>query len=84
MAKDIDVRAAIQSGDAEALRRLLTEDKSRVNALIRQAFDGRQKEKLFLYVRSQIEQLHDLRHTATRYRPQTGQLRVPRQTCSGV
>ena len=84
MAKDIDVRAAIQSGDAEALRRLLTEDKSRVNALIRQAFDGRQKEKLFLYLRSQIEQLHDLRHTATRYTPQTRQLRVPRQTCSGV
>lgn len=35
MAKGIDVRAAIQSGDAEALRRLLAEDKSRANTLIR-------------------------------------------------
>ncbi len=35
MANDMDVKAAIESGDAEALRRLLTEDKSRANALIR-------------------------------------------------
>ncbi len=35
MANDIDVKAAIQSGDDEALRRLLTEDESRANVLIR-------------------------------------------------
>jgi hypothetical protein len=31
----MDVKTAIQSGDSESLRRLLTEDKSRANALIR-------------------------------------------------
>jgi ankyrin repeat protein len=35
MAKDMDVKTAIQSGDAEVLRRLLEEDKSRANALVR-------------------------------------------------
>ena len=30
-----DMRAAIQTGDAESLRRLLTADASRANALIR-------------------------------------------------
>jgi hypothetical protein len=34
MALDIDMKAAIRSGDVEALRRLLAEDASRANALI--------------------------------------------------
>ena len=36
----MDVKEAIQSGDADALRRLLTEDTSRANALIRWGKDG--------------------------------------------
>jgi uncharacterized protein len=40
MVKEMDVKAAIQSGDAKALRCLLTEDKSRANALIRWGKDG--------------------------------------------
>jgi hypothetical protein len=40
MGGDMDVKEAIESGDAEALRRLLTEDASRANALIRWGKDG--------------------------------------------
>ena len=36
----MDVKEAIRSGDAEALHRLLTEDASRANALIRWGKDG--------------------------------------------
>src|ERR1700761_9121220 len=41
-----------------------------------QSFAGRQKEKPFLYVRSEVEQLHNLCHTRSRYMPQTGELCV--------
>jgi ankyrin repeat protein len=35
MANDMDVKSAIRNGDADALRRLLSEDASRANALVR-------------------------------------------------
>jgi hypothetical protein len=40
MGGDMDVKEAIRTGDAEALRRLLTEDASRANALIRWGKNG--------------------------------------------
>ena len=40
MGGDMDVKEAIRTGDAESLRRLLTEDASRANALIRWGKNG--------------------------------------------
>ena len=40
-----------------------------------EALEERQKENLFLDVRSQIEQLHDLRHTGSRHPAEAGQFR---------
>ena len=40
MANDMDVKTAIETGDAGALRRLLSEDASQANALIRWGKNG--------------------------------------------
>ena len=49
---------------------------SLVEALAVVQSDRRQKKDLFLNVRSEIEQLHDLRHTGSRHPAEASQFRI--------